>query len=595
VFFYSLRFPPGGGADLRLRNLGTWAILLSCALPAWAGERPGAISGYVRNAAGDPQMGAAVEILGSANRASVVFTDGAGWYAATGLLPGLYSLKVSAPSFLPAMREKIGVRPGASLNVNVTLNTLLNVMQLGPMRSVPDEDDWKWTLRSVANRPILRVFDDPPMRGLDSIGAIPGHQPLELDTATAEKRNRDQDLSGTLSFLAGSPASGYGSGSDMSTGFTLERSVFADGRLDFGGNVGYGTGVPAAVLRAGYSRLLADGSEPTLGLTVRRFAPSDPSLHNAALQALALSAGDDFTLGDVLELKFGSELQTIQFLGHVSAFRPYGTADLHLSPNTVVEYAYASSRPDPRAETGFDSAPADLSETNPRISLLGYSPKVEHAHHHELSVSHRKGKTNLQVAVYSDHVADPALTGLGEVTALGGFLLPDVASGTFSYTGQNLDTNGVRVVLARKFFSDLTATIDYAYGGAFDLSRPDVPLQTAQAWISTQRRHALAAKFSGTVPRTHTRWIASYRWVNGPAITPVDMFNSSPGQTEPFFNFFIRQPIPSMGFLPSHMEAIIDLRNLLAQGYVPVLGQDGQTVYLVQSARSIRAGLAFTF
>jgi hypothetical protein len=43
------------------------------------------------------------------------------------------------------------------------------------------------------------------------------------------------------------------------------------------------------------------------------------------------------------------------------------------------------------------------------------------------------------------------------------------------------------------------------------------------------------------------------------------------------------------------MEAIIDLRNLLAQGYVPVLGHDGQTVYLVQSARSVRGGVSFTF
>ena len=48
-------------------------------------------------------------------------------------------------------------------------------------------------------------------------------------------------------------------------------------------------------------------------------------------------------------------------------------------------------------------------------------------------------------------------------------------------------------------------------------------------------------------------------------------------------------------FLPGKMEAIIDLRNLLAEGYVPVIGQDGQTVYLVQSARSVRGGVAFTF
>jgi hypothetical protein len=43
------------------------------------------------------------------------------------------------------------------------------------------------------------------------------------------------------------------------------------------------------------------------------------------------------------------------------------------------------------------------------------------------------------------------------------------------------------------------------------------------------------------------------------------------------------------------MEVLMDLRNLLAQGYVPVMGQDGRTLYLVQSARSVRGGVAFSF
>jgi len=539
-----------------------------------AAERPGAISGYVRNITGEPQMGAVVQILGAANRALTVFTDGAGYYSANGLLPGLYTLKVTAPSFLPAMREKVGIHAGSIINVNVTLKTLLGVMQLGPIRNVPDDDDWKWTLRSVANRPILRIFDDPTLVG--------------------EKQNHD--LRGTLSFFSGSAAEGYGSGSDMSTSFTLERSIFSDSHINFSGNVGYGVGMPAAALRAGYSRRLANGSEPSLALTMRRFAASDPYLHNAALQALALSASDDFSVGDVLELKFGSELQTIQFLGRVTAVRPHGSADLHLSPDTVVEYSYATSRPNLRrdSEKGFDSAPADLSESDPRVSLLNYATKVERAHHQELSVSHRMGKNSLQLAAFSDRVTDPSLTGIGEVSSVGGFLLPDLSSGTFSYAGKDLDTNGMRVVLEHKFSADLSATIDYAFGGVLDLARPDVSLQDAQGFISTQRRHSVAAKFSGTAPRTHTRWIASYRWVNGTALTPVDMYNSSPGQSDPFLNVFIRQPIP-MGFLNGHMEAIIDLRNLLAQGYVPVLGQDGQTVYLVQSARSVRGGVAFTF
>lgn len=562
--------PHGGWGGLRLRELATWAIVFGLSLPVYAAERPGAISGYVRNVSGDPQMGAVVQILGAAHRTLTVFTDGAGYYTANGLLPGLYSLKVTAPSFLPALKEKIGVRPGASLNVNVTLSTLLGMMQLGPVRSLPDDDDWKWTLRSVANRPILRVFNDP---------SLPG-----------EKQNHE--LRGTLSFFGGSAADGYGTGSDASTGFSLERSMFDSGLLNFSGDVGYGQGVPAAALRAGYSHRLPNGSNPSVGLTVRRFAASDPNLRNAALAAVGVSAGDDFTVGDVLEFKFGSELQTIQFMGRVTAFRPYGSADLHLSPSTVLEYDYTTSRPDPRAEKGFDSSPADLSESNPRVSLLGYSPKIERAHHQEVSLSRRLGKNSVQVAVFSDRVVDPALTGIGEVSAAGGYLLPDISSGTFSYAGKTLDANGLRVVLQHKFSSDLAATIDYAYGGALELSRADVPLQDVQSFISTQRHHAVAGKLSGTLPYTHTRWITSYRWVNGTVMTPVDMFNASAGQSDPYLNVFIRQPIPAFG---GHMEAIVDIRNLLAQGYVPVLGRDGQTVYLVQSARAIRGGIAFTF
>lgn len=555
---------------MKLSKLATWAFVFGLALPVCAAQQPGAISGYVRNASGTPQMGAVVQILGSAHHTFTVFTDESGFYTAKGLLPGLYTLKVTAPSFLPTLREKVGLGPGASLSVNITLSTLLGIMQLGPVRPVPDDDDWKWTLRSVANRPILRVFDDPPV--------------------PSEKQNHD--MRGTLSFVAGSVGAGYGAGSDMSTGFSLERSIFSDGHLAVSGTVGYGTSLPAAVVRTRYTHHMADGSTPTVGLTVHRFAPSDPNLHNAALQALALSAGDQLTFGDVLELKFGSELQTVQFLGHLNAFRPYGSADFHLSPDTVLEYQYATSRPDLRNEKGFDSAPADMSESNPRVSLRGFAPQMESAHHQEVSFSHRIGNSSFQAAYFSDRIVNPALTGAGEVTSAGGFLLPDLYSGTFSYSGPNLNTSGVRLVLQRKFSSDLTATLDYAFGGVLDLARPDVPLQDAQQWISTQRRHALAAKLSGAVPRTHTRWIASYRWINGPAITPVDMFNSSAGQSDPFLNVFIRQPIPSLG---GHVEALIDIRNLLAQGYVPVLGQDGQTVYLVDSARSVRGGFAFNF
>jgi hypothetical protein len=278
----------------------------------------------------------------------------------------------------------------------------------------------------------------------------------------------------------------------------------------------------------------------------------------------------------------------------VNAFKPFGSADLHVTPNTVIEYQYASSIPNTRTEKGFDSAPSDLSETGPRMSITNFAPAVERAHHQEVSLSQRMGKNNMQAAFYSDRVADPVLTGVGDLTAASGEVLPDIYSGTFSYQGNDLETRGMRLVLQRKLFSDLTATLDYAYGGVLDLARPDIELQDAREWIRTERRHAVAAKFSGTIPHAKTRWIASYRWTSGPALTPVDLFNSSAGQTDPYLNVFLRQPIPA-GFLSGHMEMLVDLRNLLAQGYIPVMGSDGRTVYLVQSARSVRGGVAFNF
>jgi len=555
-------------------TLGLLALALGVGVQAQTAENRAAVSGYVRNTAGLPQMGAAVEVLGSAVNRLKVFTDERGFYSAGDLKPGVYSIKVSAASFLPALREKVDLRASASAVVNVTLNTLFEAIQWGPVRAPSENnDDWKWVLRTSANRPILRALPD--------------------GSEVVASEGSDHDLKGTLSFMGGAGGDGFGSASDMSTGFSVEKSVFSSGTLAVDGNVGYGSGSPIAVLRATYEHRMPNGSSPKIGFTARRLPAPMIKGQGEALQALALTAADDFVLGDTLELHFGSELQTIQFLGRVAAARPFGWVDFHFSPDTVFEYRYASSEPDSRDEKGFDSAPADLSESGPRVSLAHFRPELEHAHHQEVSISHREGKTNFQLAGYLDRVVNPALNGVGD--ASGENILPDIYSDTFTYRGKNLNAAGMRVVLQRKLRDDLTATLDYSYGGVLDLGRADTRLSEVAENSVIRNRHALAGKLSGTIPKYKTKWTASYRHVSGQALTSVDMFNASPGQSDPYLSFFVRQPIPGTHFLPGHMDAIIDVRNLLAQGYVPVLGQDGRTLYLVDSSRSVRGGVAFTF
>src|ERR1700686_470785 len=467
------------------RKLRYLVVALSLTLPSWCADKSASIVGYVRNSTGAPQMGAVVEVLGTASQVFKLVTDDKGLFSAIGLVPGIYSVKVSAPAFLPTLREKISLKAGASVLLNLTLSTVFDALQFTPRRGTSEDGDWDWVLRSSANRPVLRILPD-------------GSPVMVADKSTST------DLKGTLSFVAGAPSQGFGSISDMSTGFRVEKSVFASGTLTFNGDVGYGSALPNAVLRSSYKRRMANGSTPEVAFTMRRLSSPDLGVRNAQLEALALTTSDDVALGDVLELKFGSELQTIQFMGRVTAFRPFGTVAAHLSPDTVLQYRYSSSRPDIREEKGFESAPADLSESDPRVSMTGFSPALERAHHQEVALSHREGNTSMQFAVYADRLNNPALTGIGEFSSSTGDVLPDVYSGTFTYEGRNLDTRGMRLVLERKVASDVSATVNFSYGGVLDLSGKAATLESVRDQRATRNRHAISGKLSGTAPHTKT-------------------------------------------------------------------------------------------
>jgi hypothetical protein len=384
----------------------------------------------------------------------------------------------------------------------------------------------------------------------------------------------------------------------VNTNFQVEQSIFGKrsltpARWSLNGGVGSTTN-PNAVVRAAYAREMWDGSSPEVALTAKHFASYNPD--QPAIQALALSIANSMTFGDYLELGYGEETQMVQFKDRATSFRPYTSINAHPGKNTILQYRYATSTPDLRAAKGFDTAPADLSESNPRVTLTPQGQRVERASHNEVSVSQRFGEHKVQLALYSDTVHNAALSGTGAAfTSDSDALIGDPFSGNFYYNGGNFHSDGVRAVYSHPIVTGVDATIDYAYGGV--LTAPDSLVQVSQTSTSlvTVKRHSAAAKISGSTPHTQTRIIASYRWLSGSGLTPVDMFNASAGETDPYLSFFIRQPVPTMHIFPNGLEALIDVRNLLAQGYRPVLSEDGSTVYLVQGSRVIRAGLSFNF
>src|SRR5450755_3717732 len=93
----------------------------------------GAIAGSVTSGDGEgiPQMGATVLLFNrQEGLARKVFTDEKGIFVFPGLLPDVYSIRVTLASFVPAIKNNILVQPGMRSVLNVSMATLFSSIHL---------------------------------------------------------------------------------------------------------------------------------------------------------------------------------------------------------------------------------------------------------------------------------------------------------------------------------------------------------------------------------------------------------------------------------------------------------------------------------
>jgi len=135
----------------------------------------------------------------------------------------------------------------------------------------------------------------------------------------------------------------------------------------------------------------------------------------------------------------------------------------------------------------------------------------------------------------------------------------------------------------------------YANGDALVVPPASVhPTGLAQVFNAARprRTQTYSISLSGTLDGTGTRWHASYRWQPADTVTAVAPYAQA--SVEPYLNIHLRQP-----FHTRHegvgVEALLDVRNLLAQGYQPYLLSDGSMLVFAQDQRSFGGGVAFTF
>ena len=143
-------------------------------------------------------------------------------------------------------------------------------------------------------------------------------------------------------------------------------------------------------------------------------------------------------------------------------------------------------------------------------------------------------------------------------------------------------------------------TLSVAYGNTGVLLTQTPALETSDPnelrnMMSASRRNWFAPRITGVSPWTGTRFVASYQWTDYGVLSPTHLYLTQGLQPELGLNIQIRQPIPSFGVWMGRLEASAELRNLLAQGYLPISTSDGRKLYLIQNPRAVRGGLSFIF
>ena len=567
----------------------------------------GSITGVVRSAAGVPQPGATVSLFNRLDRlAQQVVTGEKGAFAFLTLLPDVYTVRVSLANFLPAVKRNILVQPGMQSLLNVSLASLFSSIQLVSISPGPRplmSDDWKWVLRSAsATRPVLRLLPDvdfsEPARRASSYSVF-------SDTrGVVRVSGGDQ---GRVSFLGNEP--------DLGTAFALATSVYGHNQVQLSGNLGYSplSGTPSAGFQTSFRRELPGGMSPEVRVTMRQlFLPvraasaiaGGQQQGSPALRTLSAALLERAQLSDDLKLDYGFSLESVTFIERLNYVSPYARVSYRRPETGEIQFSYASGAPP--AELYASAAESELEFQQdlaalamfPRVSLRAGAARVQRAESLEAGYRKRVGSRTYSAAAYRDAVNNVALT-LASPTGLeaGPDLLPELFADSWVLNAGRYRSLGYMASVSQHLGERLEMTTAYGSGGALTVDRGAPPAGSPdqlRQLIRNSRRHALTARVSGVAPLTGTQFATSYQWTNVRGLTPAHMFLTQKVREGLGLNFVIRQPLPYFGALPGRLEASADLRNLLAQGYVP-LNLQNRRVYLMHTPRSLRGGLSFIF
>ncbi|MCX6598284.1 MAG: carboxypeptidase-like regulatory domain-containing protein [Acidobacteria bacterium] len=571
----------------------------------------GSIVGFVTGPAGAQQMGATVFLLNKYGRlVKKTFTNERGAFGFDFLMPDAYTVRVNQTSFAPAAKTGVRVDPGVRSFLAIQLASVASSIQLvsaAPNAASLMSDEWKWALRSNAPlRPVLRFAPEwkAPRTRLNSPALF-------------------TETQGVLKLSAGEMGSADAASlGDLGTGFALATSLFGSSRVMFSGNVGYSAtnGTPAAGFRTSYRPHAADTEQfnPELKLTMKqvflpsgglgRFVGSQSNL--PVLRSMSASISDRVQLSQRVRLEVGSTLDSLNFLGKLNYFSPYAVTSVDLGRAGLLEIGFSSGVPpveryrtsrevaegDTAAELAQDVAALGLL---PRLSIANNTLRVQRSENYEMGYRKSFGRRSISAGFFREAISNAALTLASPTGAYpSSDLLPDFNSNSAVFNAGHLIRNGFTASGSQQFGDWVTVSLIFSRGGVLRTDQREMRTNDPAEIRSAIRRslqNAVSTRVYGKLPRLGTRYLASYQWTDYRALTPGHLYLTNITTPDAGLNFSIRQPVPALPFMAGRFELHAEMRNLLAQGYLPLTMPDGRQILLIHTPRALRGGVSFFF
>lgn len=542
---------------------------------AQADAQSTSLTGVVRDSHGTPQIGASVELLRP--DFSVVlrtWTDEHGRYRIPSVLPGVYEVKASADLFLPTLRENLRVVGASKVVVNLTLDTLYEAFRwlpAKPRQADEPKDDWTWTLRLSANRPLLRLLQDGPL------------------VVVSNGDGTAPELKARVTVRGGE--SGFGDGG-IHNDIEMERSPDDARAMIFRADLSRAED-PALNAMAGYEQQLAPGRTFRTITAIEDRPDIGGGPGTQGLQAIEMRSGESLSLGPDLQAEFGDDVEAIHLGDTLLANHPFVAVAVHQG-NTSYGYRLSTA-------PGIQQL-ADLDRqatVEPKLAQRNGALALEQGLHQEVSVDRSQGWMRVKLTAWHETVNHPVVSGGGTISAkdwAGGNLLYDGSTELLRVAGQNFTGNGAMGEWQGRVSRSTWISFDLAVGDALRMAQAaqaSESLQDALAGMTARETAMYSAALHGKVGQNGTQWRASYRWQDPHSLTTVNAFST--GVPDAYLSFLVRQPIHYRRVVPKGVEALVDVRNLLAEGYRPFVSSDGSTLYFAQAARCIEAGLSFSF